>query len=775
MSARRRLFDRLPEIYQEQDKRQTPPGQLEAYLASIDDVLQAVHDSVEHLYHDQFIETCDTWVVPYIADLLGTTHLSGDPWTLRADVARTVFHRRRKGTLGAIESLTFTLSGWAAHAIEMRERLAWAQHLNHQRPDAGGKPPLSLATSMTAAMRGGTVTLRDPGLLSLAQGPFDPFAHVVDVKPPTGQIGASAYNLPNLAIFLWRLEDYRVPVSRPVSPATPNDIIDLTPAPAGLAAYSVRFNLHPLGEPMVLFNAHRFRADEDPPNLSVLDEVPGPMPAARLTEDRPAGLKSLYIRVSRYGGAPPPAPTDQDPGLTLHVPEDAFPATQWKIRGANLCAWEDGLRPELGAYEIAVDPVRGRIVFGVMKKAAEARVLRNQLLVSATYGFSGPTGAHPVSRPTTPASWLDEAPEVVRVSFHTSETALSDALADLADAGRPFVIEIDDSMTHDLDIAAVVGSANEAGQATLRLGHSLWIRAVGGQRPVIRLARPLSFRPDVVGTALEATLTVKLEGLYITRAAGFDAAAPLIARAALNELILEGCTLDPDGHVALDGSASGARQPIRDAAHLTNDYGFAKAAEERAFEQKPKVTVRRSITGPLAIDSDYALELTDSIVDAGSGVEALAPAYAIHAVTGSADTEWGPELTVQGLTCFGRVRVESVTGRGAIFVQRLEAHDNQQGCVRFSYFSGDEDRIPPHHGCVFGTQAVLAFTSEIFGVAGYGQIASSSDVRILENGPERDQMGAFGSLRNTAKWKNLNIRYREFMPVGVRAVLFTVT
>ena len=165
----------------------------------------ALRDNIEALYHDFFIDTCADWVVPYLADLLGTSHLSGDPWTLRADVARTIFHRRRKGTLGAVESLAYTLSGWAAQSVELRNNLVWTQHLNHQRPDAGGRPPLGERRSLAAAVRGGTVSLRDPALLTFLDGPFDPFAHVADFKP--GQVGAPRYNLPNLGIFLWRLED----------------------------------------------------------------------------------------------------------------------------------------------------------------------------------------------------------------------------------------------------------------------------------------------------------------------------------------------------------------------------------------------------------------------------------------------------------------------------------------------------------------------------------------------------------------------------------------
>ena len=132
-SPRQPLYERLPEIYRIKDAEQFPAGQLAAFLGVLDQVPAALRDNIEALYHDFFIDTCADWVVPYLADLLGTSHLSGDPWTLRADVARTIFHRRRKGTLGAVESLAYTLSGWAAQSLELRNNLAWTQHLNHQR------------------------------------------------------------------------------------------------------------------------------------------------------------------------------------------------------------------------------------------------------------------------------------------------------------------------------------------------------------------------------------------------------------------------------------------------------------------------------------------------------------------------------------------------------------------------------------------------------------------------------------------------------------------
>src|SRR5437764_200799 len=108
------LFARLPEIYRTRDAEQTPPGQLQAYLSLVENALSALHANIESLYHDFFIDTCDDWVIPYLADLVGTSHLSGDPRTLRMDVADTIALRRRKGTLGAIERLCSDLTGWAA-------------------------------------------------------------------------------------------------------------------------------------------------------------------------------------------------------------------------------------------------------------------------------------------------------------------------------------------------------------------------------------------------------------------------------------------------------------------------------------------------------------------------------------------------------------------------------------------------------------------------------------------------------------------------------------
>jgi hypothetical protein len=774
-SPRVAMYKRLPEIYRIRDAEQVPQGQLEAYVDLFDEVHSAVRDNIESLGRDAFIESCADWVVPYIADLLGTSHLSGDPWTLRADVARTINHRRRKGTLGAIESLAHALSGWAAHVVEMRDRLVWNQHINHQRPDAGGAPPLGLSKFLSDARRGGTVNLRDPALLSLLNGPFDPFAHLSDVKPSSGWRGL--YNLPNLGIFLWRLQHYTVARTRPGQIFAP---IPLMPAKTAEANFAVRVELHPQSEPMVLFNTHRFHADDEPPNISSPDAVPGPMPAARLNHNTPAGRPEHYVEIVTYpfGTVPPRMNTL---GLSLQVPQGPFtPATPWVFRGANLCAWETGLQPPLRAHEIAIDPDRGRIVFGAMGALAadEADDIVSGLYVSPTHGFSGPVGAQPIPRQATPTEWLETAPIIVSVDpLNNAALTLQAALTNLQLRAQPLIIEIKDSLVHELDLSTIAGTSNELGLQTLRLNRSLWIRAADGERPVVRLKQALAFRPhDVLSAGAPAimdSLMVRLEGIYLTRdKVSFPANTPLIARAALNQLHIQDCTLDPGGYVALNN----IRTPILETMRLDNSYGFvALSDEEKAFDQTPEIILENSISGPLAIDDDYLLTTINSIIDAGGTLETPAPAaLAVGTATGSADS-WGPALTVNGLTCFGRMRVTSASGKGGIWVHALQVHNNQIGCIKNSWFASANNRLPSNHVCLHQSQSDLHFVAQTFGQPGYAQISRDSDFRILEQGPNDDEMGAFGFLLNSHKWKNITIRFREYMPVGIRPVLIAVT
>jgi hypothetical protein len=900
MNKRVELYRLLPEIYRIKDEglpenylhdgERIPAYQLRSYLEPVEGMFSAIHENIESLYHDLFIETCDEWVIPYIADLLGTSHLSGDEWTLRADVADTIALRRRKGTLGAIELLAFILTKWGVHSIELLENIVWNQHLNHQRPDEGGTPPYSLPTILRGTpIRGGTVTLRDPSALALLNTPFDPFAHVADVQPH--EIGQVRYNLPNLAIYLWRLKAYRLNVTKPRRKKVTPDPNPLTTAEHPQAARIVRINVDdiplnnlsndyvitgppdpknnkPEGRPVALFNTSRYeifaKKNEDEnglnisaikPRLSSADQVPGPMPMSRISDydiakayddslaspmPQPFEVFSAssftapheYVWVETYnpgfvGIKPNPIKPDDpdvldisDVGLQLHIPNATFPnqnwlhtslPRNWKIRGENLCAWERGLNPPLADREIAIDPERGRIAigFGDLSKAAthaladtQANAIVADLLLTYTYGAVGEVGAHPISYPELPNELNKKlTPAVVykQVSDLTGPGRLQAVLDSAITAGTyPIVIEIANSFTHTLNIGAMANVITENGLASLLLDGSLVIRAADGQRPIIELKGPLAFRPkNVSGTAAQQkqfdtvmdAMIVRLEGLYFARAKDYPggvppadpATLPLIARAAINRVEILNCTLDPGGFRRFNGT----RAPLLPGINLKEPYGFTAAADEIAFKQTPEILIQRSICGAVFIDEGYTLCVSDSIIESipitvGLETFSVALTNATNPATGYAGA-----TTIRNVTVLGRVRVLSIEGAGGIFTGVVEAFDQQLGCLKYCYFADDsmsppppneiKNRLPQHFACVFGNDARLLFTSEYFGDPAYCQLSLECDQRILEQGSGNDQMGAFNFLLEAHKWRNLQIRFREFMPVGIRPLLIPVT
>ena len=521
--------------------------------------------------------------------------------------------------------------------------------------------------------------------------------------------------------------------------------------------------------------------------LTEADAVPGPMLDARLTSDTPAGHPEAYVQVDFYNAAPaPPTGFDLgDVGLHLFMPQTLAPLlvppaplTEWRwiFRGDNLCAWETGLRRPLRSGEIVIDPDIGRVLIGLdtALQAGELIVsagggLVSRMFVSLTYGAAGPVGAHPVTRSVAVAS---PAVDLRHVGDVAGGITLQAALDGLAAATRPVVIEIHDSLVHRVDLSLVPGTAID-GTRSLRLAQSLTIRAAGGHRPIVLLARPLSMRPVSAGAATPFEPHVRLEGLYLApdEAAPFPAGQALVNRAAVARLEIIGCTLAPGGHSLRNGS----RAPMQPALRLAAGYGFANPADVDAFVPTPDIVIQRSILGTLAVDERYRLDIEDSIIDAGLGFsDAATGLFAIAAAT-NPGTAWGAPLDFDGLTCFGPVRVAAVGGLGGIFTQRFAVLDNQHGCIKWSAFHGGADRLPPNHFCVRSTDARIVFTSERFNDPGYAQLARETDRRVRELGPDDDAMGAFGFLLEAHKWTNLQVRLREFMPVGVRPFVVSVT
>lgn len=183
----------LPGVYRSRDAQ----GHLRAYLSLFADELWRLRQLLARQYDDLFIDTAQDWVLPYLADLVGTDLLYPSSAAMpnlqtarrnRDDIKNTLRWRRQKGTLSGLQDLAQHVSGWGVHAVEMFERSAWLQNLNHIKPGAAF-----------------ALDLRQGEALARVHTPFSSARRLVDLRPvevnlprDQGRGGARA-----LGIFHW--------------------------------------------------------------------------------------------------------------------------------------------------------------------------------------------------------------------------------------------------------------------------------------------------------------------------------------------------------------------------------------------------------------------------------------------------------------------------------------------------------------------------------------------------------------------------------------------
>jgi hypothetical protein len=320
-----RLFNLMPVVYRERDEQEGYP--LRDLLSLVTEQADIVNSDIQLLWDNFFIETCERWAIPYIGDLV-SNNLLNDAQNLkapdtarelfpdlkgpnlrptnairtRADVAKTIYYRRRKGTLPMLEELARDVTGWASHAVEFFELLIWNQNLNHLRLHSTGCPDI-----------------RDPEKIDRLNTAFDFMSHTVDVRYPAQDEGW--YNIRNIGFFLWRLKAFQIV----------NSV-------ARQGTQPWQFYFSPLGNPAPLFS--RFRREGDEAGLATEFHVPGPIRPAAFFKD-----------------------PDQFYGLTnsdsLVIIRDGVPVPLAQIRCRNLEAWS-----QPSGNNVGVDVRTGRIAFG---------------------------------------------------------------------------------------------------------------------------------------------------------------------------------------------------------------------------------------------------------------------------------------------------------------------------------------------------------------------------------------------------------------------------
>ena len=143
------------------------------------------------------------------------------------------------------------------------------------------------------------------------------------------------------------------------------------------------------------------------------------------------------------------------------------------------------------------------------------------------------------------------------------------------------------------------------------------------------------------------------------------------------------------------------------------------------------------------------------------------------------------DATVQltRVTVLGRIAAHRLFASDSILRDFAAVDDVQEGCVRFSAYSGGS-AIPRQYESVAIPPGAPIFTSDSYGNPGYAQLLETADAAIagaaasasISAGAENNsEMGAFSADLNPVKEQGLLIKYAEYMPLGLTPVIVHVT
>jgi hypothetical protein len=708
------LHELLPVVYRLRDLEHG--AQLQAFLRIINEQVVVLKRNIDRLWDDLAIETCQTWVVPYIGDLVGNNLLHDAGARTRVDVARTIFYRRRKGTLPILEQLARDVTGWGGHAVPFFELLGWTQHLNHLRLHSVRTPDL-----------------RDLDRLDRLDGPFDEIAHTVDVRPPSG--GQGWHNLPTVGFFLYRLGSY-----------------PLRGTQARQAANGYGHHFSSLGAPTRLFN--RWRREGDEAGLAGEAFVPGPIRPLAFQADLDryrADLASGRSPVSDYTG----------PEASLAVYRDAapepVPVPPERVRCMDLTGWA---RPPDG--HIGVDVRLGRIVF------APGDEPRGGVVVDYHYGFADDTGGGPYDR-RRPLTAAREDREPAGADTVADPTALGtliqvpsqgvESIQDAVDLWRatstnpPTVIQIEDDRTYVEDLTIPMA------------GDRLVIQAANRRRPT------LVGRVEVTRERPAGRLT--LDGLLVE---GWMRLTGDLGELRLRHCTLvPGRSLDEDGRPREAAAPSLVAEAGNRSLRVVLERTITGALQ--LPEDAPGLVVRDAIvdglTGPAICavaspdESGPPTELQRSTVFGAVHVRELTLASEVMFTA-----PVRAERTGSGCVRFSHVPPDTETRVPRRYQCQpdlaLAARAAELGKASVTDLTTAEKEL-------VARRVRPRFTSERYGEPGYAQLASDCPREVAAGAEDGSEMGAFAGLRQPQRETNLRIRLDEYLPVGLRAALIHVT
>lgn len=691
-----RLYHLLPALYRIRDAEQGYP--LQALCGVLAEEIALLRENLDQLYDDQFIETCADWVAPYIGDLIGYRPLHGvtaRTVSARAEVANTIAYRRRKGTATVLEQLARDVTGWNARVVEFFQQLQTSQYMKHLRP--GNRT---------------TVDLRDWEALERRATAFNTLAHSVDTRRIESQKGR--YNIPNIGLFLWRLEAF----SLTDSPAARVDELD-----------NQRYRFSPLGNDLQLFS--RPESESDISHLAERTNVPEPI-----------SRRVMDAYLDDYYGAQKSLSIATDSGAidssAVHICNLADDGASW----AHL--------PQNGD-KIAIDPVLGRIAFPPDQLPANPRV-------SFHCGFSLAMGGGEYERRKTFA--LSGSATAVNQGG-SLQSALAGAsgggIVELVDSGR---YQEALSIALDADAKLELRGANGRRPALilntdctieLKPGAELTLNGllIAGGRLRVTTTAGAQEKPPVLRLrhcTLVPGLSLMPGGAAATPGApslGIDANATVV----IEQCILGGLRCERSVTVKISNSIVDATAP--------DQVAFSAAGGSAAGGVL--TVINSTMIG--CVHSERIELASNSIFFARPGTGWLHPVIS--------------EQNQQGCVRFSFLPLSSVVPRryrcqpDLAVTAALTAADVPKG----SLSDAQRKKI------TLATQARVrpAFTTLRYGAPAYCQLGGFAPKEIRSGAEDEAEMGAFHDVFAPQRESNLRIRLQEYLRFGLEAGVFYAT
>jgi hypothetical protein len=453
-------------------------------------------------------------------------------------------------------------------------------------------------------------------------------------------------------------------------------------------------------------------------------------------------------------------------GQVLPIP-GRWPLEQRRPVAANLCRCERnvllrpgelGIDPELGRFALAPgDPSVGAAGPG------DPPAWPGSLSVDYVEAFGDEVGARAFDRQLggkAPATRLvarsgdaraAAGPAVPVDRIHPS---LAEALARAVDGD---VIEIADSATYAEPGPGVLADPRVTG---------LTIRAAAGRRPCLTFYQAAGV-PVAASLLIQSPLArLELDGLLIS-------GGPLRITGRVGRLLLRACTLDP--------LAAGA-------------HGSLVASDPDRDHGAEYLLCRCIVGGVRTAAGVSRLVIADSIVDQQGGL-------AVGGVPGgplSPPGPWSPPLSppmpadpparavqLERVTVLGRVRCELLEASECLLDELAEVDDRQAGCIRFSRFELGS-ALPRRYQCVPSEEQAAdcappgrclapLFVSRRFGRPAYGQLAAGGPPAVRTASEAGAEVGAFAGRLDAIRLANLETKLREFLPIGLSALVIAET